>query len=241
MDFSQEEIFEIIDRLVAGLVERAGVDRPPVDAIRIAEEHLGIPVEVVEPAGEDDWGRRRPRQRPSSAGGIVLTSDMKLEQRHKAAAEGIARALVPEVLRRLNVLPGTENKQFAAHLRGLVVGRVLVPTKLLRLALRECKDDLAALKRHFTTAAIEVIALRLLDLDEPCVISIVDDGIVSVRRGNRAAAGKRLEWVEQECHDHVAELEQPYRVRREGLTVWGWPVSGRPFRRIILRAVPDDV
>jgi hypothetical protein len=83
--------------------------------------------------------------------------------------------------------------------------------------------------------------MRLLDLDEPCVISIVDDGIVSVRRGNRSPAGKRLESAELACHDRVAELELPHRVRAEGWTVWGWPVPGRAFRRIILRAVPDDV
>jgi hypothetical protein len=240
MDFSQEELFEVVDRLVAGLIERAGVERPPVDALSIADEHLGIPVEVVEPAEEDERGRRRPRAR-SAGGGIVLSPDMTLEQRHKAAADGIARALFPDILRKLDILPGTENKQFAVHVRGLVVGRLLVPTKLLRAALRECKADLVALKKRFTTAAMEMLALRLLDLDEPCVISIVDDGIVSVRRGNRGPGGKNLEPVEQSCLDRVAELDLPHRVRADGWTVSGWPVRGRAFRRIILRAVPDDV
>jgi hypothetical protein len=166
---------------------------------------------------------------------------MTLEQRNKAAAEGISRALLPDILRKLDVPAGTENKQFAAHVRSLVVGRVLAPTKLLRAALRECTYDLVALKQHFGTASMEILAMRMLDLDEPCVISIVDDGIVSVRRGNRSPAGKRLESAEQACHDRVAELELPHRVRAEGWTVWGWPVPGRAFRRIILRAVPDDV
>ena len=121
------------------------------------------------------------------------------------------------------------------------MGRVLVPTKLLRAALRECRADLAALQRLFSTAGMEMIALRLLDLDEPCVISIVDDGVISIRRGNRNAVGKKLEPPEQACHDRVAELELPHRVRADGWTVWGWPVPRRAFRRIILRAVPDDV
>jgi hypothetical protein len=241
MDFSQEELLEVVDRLVTGLIERAGVERPPVDALRIAEEHLGLPVEVVEPSEEDERGRRRPRARPAGAEGIVIASDMTVEERHRAAANGIARALAPEVLRWLGVMPGSENRQFASHLRGLVVGRVLVPTRQLRAALRECKSDLVDLKKQFTTAGMEMLALRLLDLDEPCVISIVDDGIVSVRRGNRGQGGKNLEPVEQSCHDRVAELDLPHRVRADGWTVSGWPVSGRAFRRIILRAVPDDV
>jgi len=240
MDFSQDELLEVIDRLVAGLIERAGVERPPVDALTLAEEHLGIPVEVVQPAEEDERGRRRLRAQ-SAIGGIALSPDMTLEQRHKAAADGIARALLPEILHKLGILPGTENRQFAVHIRGLFVGRLLAPTKLLRAALRECRADLVALKKQFTTSGMEMLALRLLDLDEACVVSIIDDGIVSIRRGNRGPAGKKLESAEQTCHDRVAELELPQRVRADGWTVSGWPVRGGSFRRIILRAVPDDV
>jgi hypothetical protein len=240
MDFSQDELFEAIDRLVNGLLERAGVAEPPVNALRIADEHLGIPVEVVEPVEEDERGRPRPRSRPAGSG-IVLSSDMTEEHQQKAAADGIARMLLPDILRKLDVLPGSENKQFAAHVRGLVVGRLLVPTKLLRAALRQCKYDLAALKEVFATATTEAVALRLLDLDEPCVISIVDDGVVAMRRGNRSAAGKRLEPPEQACLDKVTELDLPHRVRADGWTVQGWPVPDRAFRRIILRAVPDDL
>ena len=240
MDFSQEELFEAIDRLVNGLLERAGVVTPPVNAMALAEEHLGIPVELVDPAEVDERGRRRPRARPVGAG-IFLSPDMTEEQRQKIAADGIARTLLPDILQRLDVRPGNENKQFAAHVRGLVVGRLLVPTSLLRVVLRECKYDLPALGERFRTASAEAIALRLLDLDEPCVISIIDDGIVMTRRGNRSPANKQLEAAEQACHDRVAQLELPHRVRADGWTVQGWPVEARSFRRIILRAVPDDV
>jgi len=240
MDFSQEELFEVIDQLVTGLLERAGVVEPPVDALGIAEDHLGIPVEVVEPAEEDERGRRRPRARPTTSG-IALSPDMTEEQRHRVAADGIARTLLPDILRKLDVPPDSATKPFAAHIRGLVVGRLLVPTKLLRSALRECKYDLPALQEVFTTASPEMIGLRWLDLDEPCVVSIVDDGIVVTRRGNRNPAGKKLEPPEQACHDRVAELDLPHRLRAAGWTVQGWPVPGRAFRRILLRAVPDDV
>jgi hypothetical protein len=241
MDFSQEELFEAIDRLVGGLLERAGVTAPPVDALSVAENHLGIPVEVVEPVEEDERGRPRPRPRPRPAGaGVVLSPDMTEEQRQKAAADGIARLLLPDILRKLDVVPGSENKQFAAHVRGLVIARLLVPTKLLRAALRECRYDVPALKEKFATATAEAVALRLLDLDEPCVISIVDDGVVSLRRGNRRQEAKRLEPAEQQCLDRVAELELPHRLRGGGWTVQGWPVPGRAVRRIILRAVQDE-
>jgi hypothetical protein len=241
MDFSQEELTEAIDRLVVGLLERAGVTAPPVDALGLAETHLGIPVEWVEPAQEDESGRRRPRPRQSSGSEITLTTDMSAEQRQRVAADGIARLLLPEIFRKVGVVPGAESKQFATHVRGLTAARVLVPTRFLRQALRECKFDVPALQGTFHTASMEAVAGRLLDLEEPCVIAIVDDGVVASRRGNRMPATRKLTDAEQECAERVMELDLPHRARVRGWTAWGWPVPDRPFRRIILRAVPDDV
>jgi hypothetical protein len=88
---------------------------------------------------------------------------------------------------------------------------------------------------------MEAVAWRLLDLEETCVVTIVDDGSVASRKGNRVAVTRKLEAAEQECVEKVTELELPHRARRGEWTAWGWPVPGRAFRRIILRAVPDDV
>jgi predicted transcriptional regulator len=241
MDFSHEELTEAVDRLVAGLLERAGVTAPPVDALALAENHLGIPIEWVEPEEDDDSGRRRPRPRSGAGSTIALSPEMSAEQRQRVAADGIGRLLLPEVFHKVGVAPGTENRQFAAHVRALLVARVLVPTKPLRAALRECKYDVPALHRVFRTASMEAVAARLLDLDEPCVIAVVDDGVVARRRGNRAPAARKLTAAEQECVDRVTELDLPHRARVGGWTAWAWPVPGRPFRRILLRAVPDDV
>jgi hypothetical protein len=243
MEFSQEELVEAIDRLVNGLLDRAGVTQPPVDVLAVAEEHLGIPVTRVDPVEEDERGRPRPRPRAArpAGAGIVLSPGMTEEQRQKAAADGIARTLMPEVLRKLGMVPGSETKPFIAHVRGLVVPRLLIPNRLLRPALKACRYDVAELHRAFRTAPIEMVALRLLDLDEACVIAVVDDGVVSLRRANRFAAGKKLEPAEQACLDRVMKLDVPQRLRDGEWVVAGWPVPNRPFRRILLRAVHDDV
>lgn len=238
MDFSQEELFDACDRLVHGLLDRAGVTRPPVDALRIADDHLGIPVEVVEPE-EDDPDAPPRRRRPSA--GIVLNPHMSEEQRQLAGAQGIARLLLPDLLQKLDIVPGSETKQAATHLRGLLAGRVLVPTRLLRTALRQHKYDVPALHAEFRTARMEAVALRLLDLDSPCVIAVVDDGVVAVRRGNATAVDRKLTRAEQACYDAVAEQELHHRVRLDGWTADGWPVPGRRFRRVLLRAVPDEI
>lgn len=239
MDFSQEELLEAVERLVAGMLERAGVTAAPVDALALAERHLGIPVEWVEPAEEDDTGRRRARPRAGS--GIALTTDMSAEQRQRAAADGIARLLLPDIFHKLGVPLGSESKQFATHVRALVAARVLIPSRLLRAALRDCKFDVPALHAVFRTAGMEAVAARLLDLDTPCVIAIVDDDVVASRRSNFMQVGRKLEAAERECVEQVTALDLPHRARVGEWTAWGWPVPGRPFRRILLRAVRDDV
>lgn len=238
MDVSQDELFDACDRLVHGLLDRAGVAQPPVDALRVAEDHLGIPVEVVEPE-EDDPDAPPRRRRPPA--GIALSPHMTEEERQAAAAQGVARLLLPDLLRKLDVVPGSESRQAAAHLRGLLAARVLVPTRLLRSALRQHKYDVPALHQAFRTARMEAVALRLLDLDSPCVIAVVDDGVVAVRRGNGPPADRKLTAAEQQCYDRVASLELPDRVRTGGWTADGWPVPGRRFRRVLLRAVPDEI
>jgi predicted transcriptional regulator len=240
MDFSQDDLSDAIDRLVAQLLERAGVAEPPVDALRLAEDHIGIPVEYAEPEEDEDGRPRRQARRPGGMG-LVLSPDMTDEQQQAAAAHAVARTLLPDLLRKLDITPGTESKQAAAHFRGLIAARLLVPTRMLRSALRSCKYDVPALKGVFATAAFEAVALRLLDLDDPCVIAVVDDGVVAVRRGNREPASRKLTPAEQACLDRVMELDEPQRVRAGGWTAQGWPVPDRPFRRVVLRAVPDDI
>jgi predicted transcriptional regulator len=239
VEFSQEELFDAMDRLIGRLLDRVGITTPPVDALHIAEEHLGIPVEVVDPAEEDELPRRR-RPRPHTAG-IVLTPGMTPDQEQKAAAAGVAQALLPDLLRRLSIAPETATPALTAHLRGQLAARLLIPTRMLRGAANRCKYDVLALHALFHTATPEAVALRLLDLEEPCVITIVDDGVVTLRRGNRTRETKKLTAAEQECVERILALDLPHRARIGSWTASGWPVPGRAFRRILVRAVPDDV
>jgi hypothetical protein len=240
MDFSADELFEAIDRLVAGLLERAGIDTPPVDALYLAQEHLGIPVTIRSRPAEGEE-RSRFRRRPSPEGGIILTAGMTRHQRHKAAAEGIAQALAPQLCRQLGVPFDPQQRHFLGQLRTLFAPRLLVPTRMFRSAQRDCQKDLLALQEVFSTASPEMLALRWLDLEEPCVVSIVDDGVVALRRSNCGGSGKQLLPVEQQCHDRIAQLGQPSRLRQSGWTVRGWPLPDRLVQRIVLHSVPDDV
>ena len=241
-DFTAEDLFDAVDRLVAETLARHGIDAPPVDALALAQEAFNLTVVDAEDDADERSGRfgPRPPRRPRRHE-VVLRPDASDEARHAVCARACAREMIPPVLTKLGVAPGTENKSAQASLVGLIAPRLLLPTRWFAKDARKLGYDLFELKDRYPTAGYEVLALRLLDLDEPCVVAVVDDGSVSTRRGNRAPAGKQLTPAERRCLARVGESGEPQTVRLDEWTTRGWPVPTGPFNRIILRSVPDEI
>jgi hypothetical protein len=239
-DFTADDLFETVDRLVADVLRRAGCDRPPVDALGLAQDYFDLTVTEAEP--EDDrpgrFGPRPPRRRGRE---IVLRPDQSEEGRQAVGARGCAKELLPTVLSKLGVVAGTENRSAQGQLLSVIVPRLLLPTKWFAADARKAGYDLAELKSRYPTVDWLTLAFRLLDLDEPCVIAVVDDGAVAARRGNRSAVTKQLTAAEQKCLALVGEHREPQRARAAEWTAWGWPVPTGPWGRILLRSVPDDI
>lgn len=240
-DVSAEELFDTVDRSVMALLTRCGVSGPPVDAVHVARQAFGY---AVHEADEDDEPRRYgDRPKPKPRGRVLVFAPAQTDTaRNSLAARAVAKELIPELLPTLGVTPGTENRGAQGQLVSLIAPRVVLPTRWLATAARKANNDLVRIHdESFPTAAYEWLAVRLLDLDDPCAIAIVDDGSVGLRRSNFAQLTKKLTAAEQECVEKVQETEEPHTVRRDGWTARGWPISGGPFNRIILRSVPDDL
>ncbi len=242
MDFTPDELLDAIDAAVRELLDRAGVAGPAVDLLELAQAHFRIPVEYLEP--EDEEPRRygdAPKRRPNF-GAIVLKPEQSPESQQVLAGRAVAKQLVPGLFAKLGIVPGTENRSAEKQMIGTILPRLILPTRWFGPEARKSGYDLFALKAIFPTAGYETIAWRMLDVDdEASVVAIVDDGSVTVRRGNRFPVNKALTPAEDACWKRVAETKDPARVRRDEWTARGWPVSGIPFRRIVLRAVPDGI
>lgn len=240
-DFTAEDLFEATDRVIAAVLARNGVEEPPVDALVLARDEFRLVIKYAEEE-EDARGRfgDRPRPRPRK-NEVVLRPESPEEVHHTVCARAIARLLVPVILEKLGVAPGTENRGAEKSLTGLVAPRLMLPTRWFERDARKANSDVWALKDRYPTAGYEMIGWRLLDLEEPCVIAVVDDGEVSARRGNRAPAGKQLTPAEQKCLAQIGEKGEPVTVRADGWAARGWPVPTGPFNRILLRAVPDEL
>jgi len=245
MEFTTEELFEAIDKVVRELLDLHDVTEPPVDALVLVQDEFDYAVREAEP--EDDepqqgrFGPRPPGEGRGRRREVVFKPGQSDEARQAACARACAKELIPRVLARLGVTASPDHRPATAQIVGLIAPRILLPTKWFDRDARKAGYDLFALKDRYPTAGYELLTLRLLDLEEPCVIAVVDDGTVGTRRSNRYGVNKALTEAERRCREKVADEGEPRKVRFDGWTCWGWPIPGGAFRRIILRSLPDEI
>jgi Zn-dependent peptidase ImmA (M78 family) len=234
-DLPREEVLRTVDRTVEELLQAAGIDAPPVDAIALAQRHLGMVICL---------DRRQPqRGRAQRAGGrkqIYLRPEPREERHQWTVAHEIGEHLKISLLQRLGIAPEQTRAMMGESLANHFAYRLLVPSCWFAADAPDYDYDLLELKRRYHTASHEVIAWRLLDLPEPCIITIVDNDHISRRRSNARQIHRRLEPAEQECQHYVHYYSRPHVVQEGGWTVQGWPVHQADWKREILRSLVED-
>jgi hypothetical protein len=220
-DLTREDLLAAVDAVIADLLEAARVHQPPVDAVTLARRHLGIAM-------------------PAEAGRQGGSNSTSPERRQWNTAQEIGATLKPRILEWLGIPREDKRALTGESVSTLFAFRLLLPTPWFIEAARGCEYDLPALQEQFSTASSEVIALRLLDLDEPCIITIHDNGSIVRRKGNAYRPPKTLARAERECLEQVCEYSRPYTTSADGWRVQGWPVHTVDWRREILRSVVDE-
>jgi predicted transcriptional regulator len=232
-DLSREDLLAAVDRAVDELLAAAGVTAPPVDVLTIAVGHLAWTIR------HDDRARRRSAKR-DVGDGVVIPRGMSTEQTQFAVARAIGAERKPDILRSLGIPPREQRGLLGISPAELFAEHLLLPAPWFGLAARELDFDVLKLQSLFSTTGHQLIAKRLLDLPEPCLITTVDNGTVVCRRSNAWQVNRRLSPAEDACRLDVERRGQPHHVRRDGWTVRGWPVPRSGGSRMILRAVLDE-
>jgi Zn-dependent peptidase ImmA (M78 family) len=233
-ELPREEVLATVDAIVAELLRAAGAQEPPVDAIQLAQRHLGMVVCL---------DRRQPSrgraQRSAGRPQIFLKPEPTPERHQWTVAHEIGEHLKPQLLQRLGIDPPQTRAMAGESLANLFAHHLLVPACWFSSDAADLEYDVLELKQRYHTASHEVIALRLLDLPEPAIITIVDNDHIYRRRSNAWPVRKEFEPVERECQRYVNHYSRP-AVRREGSwTVQGWPVHQADWKREILRSVVE--
>ena len=234
-DIPRAEVQSVIDRAVTELLAAAGVQGPPVDAITLAQRHLGMVVCL------DRRQEQRGRAQRSGGRRQIFLRPEPTEERHQwTVAHEIGEHQKAALLERLGVAPDQTQPMAGESLANLFAYRLLVPTSWFAADAPACGYDLLQLKQRFHTASHEVIAWRMLDLPEPCIITVIDNDSVRRRRSNAWPVNRQLAAAEEECRRGVNSQGRPQVVRRDNWTVQGWPVHQADWKREILRSVIEE-
>jgi hypothetical protein len=224
-DLIREEVHHAIDRAVEELLSAAGVAVPPVDAVALARDHLKL-------APDEQRPRRTARGGPAA--------EPTEESRQAEAARRIGAHLKAAVLGRLDLEPEQARGLGGESLATLFARHLLAPSEWFRDDARALGFDLPQLHQRYRTAGAEMLAWRLLDLPEPCIITVVDNEHVQHRRSNAWRVRRELLPAERDCQRYVHYYSRPRVVCAGGWTVQGWPLHQADWKREILRSVGPE-
>jgi hypothetical protein len=228
-DLSRDEVVAVIDCMLEELLEQAGLPEPPVDAMALAQRHLGLTISLD----------RRPPQRGRVRRQTELRPEPTVERQQWTAAHAIGEHLKPALLQRLGIEPPQTRALLGESLTNLFATHLLVPGSWFAAHAPAADYDVLQLKERYRTASHEAIALRLLDLPEPCIITVLDNEHIHRRRSNAWRVRRELSPAERTCQRYVNHYSRPKVVRQDGWTVQGWPVHQTDWKREILRSVVE--
>lgn len=233
-DLPREEMLGVVDRVVEEILAKAAIEAPPVDAIEIAQKHLGL--QVLLDKGQKQRGRA---QRAGGRQQIYLRPEPTEERHQWTVAHEIGEHLKKVLLEKLGIDPEATRPMMGESLANLFACHLLVPALWFKDDVRRLEFDLARLKERYRTSSHEVLAMRFLDLSDPSIVTIVDNDRISRRKSNAWRTKKELVPAELRCQKYVHAHSKPHIVRAEGWTVHGWPVHRIEWKREILRSVVD--
>ena len=168
-----EEIVELLDRLVENVLSVCEIKQPPVEPKKIADR-LGIAYSETRLDGRRGQSFRR-RGLPH----VEVHHEDRPERKNFALAHEIMELELKKVL---------EDPRECHRWANLAASFLLMPTPRFREECCRSEFDIAQLKKVFSTASWEAVALRTLNFADS-IITIVD---ASLPVGLPVVGGKRL-------------------------------------------------
>lgn len=223
-----------LDATVTLALARAGVREPPVDAVAVAR---GLGLDVALDRGQA--GRARYVELAATAGSrrgsILVRPEPRRERTQWSVAHEIGERLAGNVFRRLGVDPTEAGPLARERLANAFAARLLLPSVWFRRDGRQWGWDLLALKTRYPTASHELIARRMLDGEDPVVLTVFDQGRLTWRRSNRGTTVPRLSPREAACWATARDRGEPALEIGRDETIRAWPIHEPDWRREILR------
>lgn len=239
-EFTREELAAGMDTVAMEILNEAGVEGPPVDAFQVARR-LGILVAMDDrQPGRARYVRLEGRLASRSRAAILLRPDVREERRQWAVAHEIGE----HAAHRVFAVWGADPCEAAPNARETVAnnlaGRLLLPTGWYAADGSETDWDLLVLKARYSTASHELLARRMLECRPPVVITIFDQGTITMRRSNLPGRVPSPSGAEMECWRTAHNGNHSHQAYDGLRMIQGWPIHENGWKREILRAEVEE-
>ena len=235
-EITPEELSASLDAVAMEVLDEAGIDGPPVDAVTIARR-LGITIAWDDrQRGRARYVRLRGAQGRKPRPTILLRPDPRWERRHWAVAHEIGEHVAHRVFGQLSVDPRVTAADARERIATQLASRILLPGPWFSADGPACDWNLLELKSRYTTASHELIARRMLDLEPPVIVTIFDHGQLYFRRSNVFGRVPPPSSGEMACWRTVHWRGDPHQSSDGLRTIQAWPVHEPGWKREILRA-----
>ena len=234
-EFSQEEFSAALDAVAGGVLEAAGQNVPPIDAIELARA-LGLALAWdTEQPGRGRIVRLSGFAGTQPRGSILLRPEPRRERLQWATAHEIGETCACQVFDRLGVDPREAPSGAREMVANQLAGRLLLPRDAFAADGRGAGWDLFELKSRYATASHELIARRMLDFEWPIIITVFDHGRRTWRKGNLDRRPPALLPLEIAARLAAHERGEPVVEETPLCRVQAWPVHEPGWKREILR------
>jgi len=224
-----------LDAVTMQVLDAAGVDHPPVDAMAVARA-LGLTVATDDrQQGRARYVRLRGLRGRASRPTVLLRPDPRAERRQWALAHEIGEHVAHRVFHGLDADPRIASHRVREAVANQMAGRLLLPTAWFAADAAAEDWDLLALKARYSTASHELIARRMLELPAAAIISIFDQGQLHFRRGNVPGRVPAPSPEEIRCWKAVHRGDPAEQSAGGAMRIRGWPIHEPGWKREILR------
>lgn len=240
-DIPPEQSRAAIEAIAREILLEGNVERPPVNAIELARRLDLIVARDEAAATRARFVRLGPGGGSATgAGTILLADDPRPERRQWAVAHEIGESRAHRVFAELGINPMDAPESAREAIANRLAGSLLLPWEWFRADGAATHWDLSDLKAIYSTASNELIARRMLEMPPPIIITLLDQGRCSWRRGNRALHPPPLTEPEQAAWRAARESGRPAECDHselpEGIAdVCVWPIHEEGWRREIIR------
>jgi hypothetical protein len=229
-----EEWNQAIEACVGRLLHRAGIRRPPIDAVELARR-LGFVVAIDRRQEERARCARLSSVAAAPTAAIYLRPEPRPERRQWAVAHEIGEHSAQELFATLGIADDTASQGLREQSANTIANRLLLPSRWF-FADGEAYDwDLGRLKERYAAASHELIARRMLEADAPAIVSIYDHGKLRFRGGNGGRRAPPPSPVEAAVQRRAHETGTFQLHHEETFRTRAWPIHEPDWKREIVR------